>query len=122
MTTEAPAAPATNPHQPALTEDGHNLRCTAPDCGYALHVYHHPSGNTPPEYWAGLFHSYHSRQYDPGNAPDIAVDWEISASCSVCPDGIGDVKTNDSETVRCEECGTTWHIDGTGGERAEADQ
>jgi hypothetical protein len=116
MTTEAPA---TNPHQPA-TQDT-RIACAAPDCGYAMHRHPNPDGSSMDAFLLDLFHRNHSRQYDPGRAPDIAVDWEISACCSVCPDGIGDVRMEDSESVRCKECGTTWDIRGTSGERAEAE-
>jgi hypothetical protein len=81
-----------------------------------------PDGSSMDKFLLELFHKSHGGQYDAGRAPDIAVEWEISACCSVCPDGIGDVTTNDSETVTCKDCGTTWAMDGTAGERAEADQ
>jgi len=61
----------------------------------------------------------HLDQHKPGRAMDIAVDWEVSACCNVCEDEIGDVETDDGETLRCRECGTTWNIDGTNGEREE---
>lgn len=103
-----------NPHQP-IPEVG-RLRCAADGCDYALHF---PSTFRPELGYDG-FHRLHSSQYDPGRAPDIAIDWVISASCSVCPDGIGEVEaSDDGEGVWCQECGTTWSIHGTGGERAE---
>jgi hypothetical protein len=117
MTTESTA---TNPHQPQQTEN--RLTCTAPDCGYAMFTYglRHFEGQPEKQdtYWRSLF-TNHADQFDPGRAPDITVDWEISACCSVCEDKIGHVETNDSESVICKECGTTWHIDGTGGELKE---
>lgn len=62
----------------------------------------------------------HLAQHAPGRAVDIEVSWEPSAMCSVCSDGIGLVKIdNDGEGLECEECGTTWDIEGTGGERSE---
>jgi hypothetical protein len=41
---------------------------------------------------------------------------EPSALCSVCDDG-GDINQVDGETLQCRDCGTTWAIDGTNGER-----
>jgi hypothetical protein len=116
-------APATNQHQPV--EEGSFYRCATPDCHYSIYTY--PIRRLPvdrnAEYWASVWQSTHARQYDPGNAPDITVDWEISACCSVCPDGIGDVGTDaDGDGVQCKECGTHWTMDGTLGERAEEDQ
>lgn len=58
----------------------------------------------------------HLAQHEPGRAVDIEVNWEPSAFCSVCEDGIGDIKTNDSESLRCDDCDTTWDIDGRNGE------
>lgn len=66
-------------------------------------------------YYASAFRR-HAAQYEEGRAPDIAVDWEVSASCSVCGDG-GDVRQEDSESVGCRDCGTSWYIDGTYGTR-----
>lgn len=116
-------APATNPHRPV--EDGSFYRCFAAECDYSIYVYplRRLSAERSAEYWDVVWHSTHARQYEPGNAPDIAVDWEVSACCSVCPDGIGDVVTDsDGDGVECKECGTHWNIDGTLGERAEEDQ
>lgn len=101
-----------NAHQPVTATN--RIDCAATDCGYAMHTYHPPQGSID---WAHHFRQQHTAQYEPGRAPDITVDWEISACCSVCPDGIGKVVTNDSETVMCEECNTYWNIDGTCGER-----
>lgn len=56
---------------------------------------------------------------DPTRALDITVDWDISAYCSVCDDGIGDVQVNDIESIQCVVCGTTWSIDGKDGELAD---
>lgn len=61
----------------------------------------------------------HLAQHAPGRAVDIEVDWEPSALCSVCEDGIGLIKPDDDGGLECEECGTVWDIDGTGGERSE---
>lgn len=60
----------------------------------------------------------HLEQHAPGRALDIAVDWEPSARCSVCESG-GDIVMNDVETLICNECDTTWTLDGTDGERSE---
>ena len=58
--------------------------------------------------------SDHLAQHGPGRALDIEVDWEPSARCSVCADGIGDIEQEDEGLV-CQECGTSWNLDGTGG-------
>lgn len=60
----------------------------------------------------------HQEQHKPGRALDIAVDWEVSALCSVCEDGVGDIVRED-EGVTCRECGTSWDLDGTDGRRDE---
>ncbi len=60
----------------------------------------------------------HLAQHEPGRALDIAVDWEPLANCSVCADGIGDIEQEDEGLV-CQECGTSWNLDGTGGTRDE---
>lgn len=57
----------------------------------------------------------HIAQHAPGRALDIEVDWEPSALCSVCEDGIGDIDLAD-DGLACRECGTTWDIDGENGE------
>lgn len=58
----------------------------------------------------------HLAQHGPGRALDIEVDWEPSANCSVCPDGIGMIKFNDDgEGLACTECGTEWDMDGKDG-------
>lgn len=56
----------------------------------------------------------HIDQHKPGRALDIVVDWGVSAQCSVCDDGIGDI-VQDDEGLICRECRTFWNIDGTGG-------
>lgn len=57
----------------------------------------------------------HLSQHGPGRALDIEVDWEPSANCSVCPDGIGTIKVSDDGGITCTECGTEWGLDGKGG-------
>lgn len=57
----------------------------------------------------------HLSQHEPGRALDIEVDWEPSANCSVCPDGIGTIKHSDDGGITCTECGTEWDLDGKGG-------
>ena len=112
-TTDVP----TNQHQHIVDEN--YFRCAAPDCGYAM--YTHPIRHRPEEqateFWENQWRRLHADQYAPGRAPDITVDWEISACCSVCPDGIGDIKVEDSDTIRCEECATTWDMRGDNGYR-----
>lgn len=61
----------------------------------------------------------HLETHEPGRAPDIDVEYVLSASCSVCEDGIGDVVQDSSEMLECRECGTTWSEDGTYGEKTE---
>ena len=61
------------------------------------------------------FYADHQDQHRPGRAPDIEVDWEPSATCSVCPDG-GDIHQDSSDVLEGRGCGTTWYLDGTGGE------
>jgi hypothetical protein len=110
------AAP-TNQHQPST--DTKHLHCTAPDCGYTLHVHQNRTIKDPDQFWPEQFRRHHGDQYEPGRAPDVAVDWVVSACCSVCEDGIGDIEVNDSDSLRCKDCGTTWGMDGTAGERDE---
>lgn len=113
----ATETPAVNAHQPTKAE--HALRCAAPDCGYAMHVYRFPDDKDNTQLWFDHFKRNHTAQYEPGRAPDITVEWEISALCSVCEDAIGDIEVNDSDGVRCKDCGTTWSMDGTCGDRDE---
>lgn len=113
-------APTTNPHQPNPGPDTF-IHCAAPDCEYAQFTHRLPGRNEDQTaaFWTELFRSNHTAQHDPGRAPDITVEWEISASCSVCEDTIGDIVVNDSDSIRCKDCGTTWSIDGSNGERDE---
>ncbi len=107
----------TNPHQPDidfLSRGG--LKCTAPDCNFYLAV---PREDWL-ESWKPHFRDVHTQQYDEGRARDIEIEWVISACCSVCEDGVGDVQVNDTDTVRCNDCGTTWYMSGTGGELDES--
>lgn len=64
---------------------------------------------------------HHLETHEPGRAPDIEVEYEIVAYCSVCEDGLGDVEVVDIETLECAECNTVWYIDGTGGEREDSE-
>lgn len=68
--------------------------------------------------FADQYLAEHEAQHGPGRALDISVDWEVSALCSVCEDGIGDVQLED-DGVNCQDCGTYWSIDGTNGHRDE---
>lgn len=67
---------------------------------------------------AGELIDYHLEQHEPGRALDIEIEWILSASCSVCDDG-GDIEQDSTETVICNDCNTTWTIDGTDGELDE---
>jgi len=107
-----------NPHQPST--DTRHLHCTAEGCQFTQYVYPNPTIKDEGTFWLELFRRYHSDQYEPGRAPDIEVDWVISASCSVCEDGIGGVEVNDSDSIRCKDCGTTWDMRGGAGERDES--
>lgn len=60
-------------------------------------------------------------QHRPYRAFDTSVDWEVSASCSVCEDEVGDVVQED-DGVMCRECGAYWSVDGTGEYRDEEKQ
>lgn len=108
-----------NPHQPEPS--GGLLKCQAPDCGY-LRTFYVPEYRDYEKWLASACEGFkrdHSYQFEPGRARDISVDWEISALCSVCEDGIGEVEVNDSESLRCKECNTTWDMEGGNGEREE---
>lgn len=60
----------------------------------------------------------HIDQHAFGRATDLEVIWTISADCTMCEDG-GDIIDEDSETLRCQRCNTTWAIDGTFGELSD---
>ncbi|QAY16180.1 hypothetical protein SEA_SONALI_68 [Arthrobacter phage Sonali] len=109
-----------NPHQPSTGT--RHLHCTADGCHFTLQRPAASPNSTPGDFenfWLGKFIDYHSGQFEPGRAPDIAVDWEISACCSVCPDGIGDIEVIDSDTIQCKDCRTTWDMTGSNGDREE---
>lgn len=112
-----------NPHIPRLTES--TVECSAPGCSHVWYVgsdaVERAKERTPrdPVAFFTSIWGNHSRQFEPGGAPDITVEWELVAHCSVCPDKVGDVVTNDSESVVCNECGTTWGMDGESGETDE---
>jgi hypothetical protein len=95
-----------------LVMDGNAARCAG--CGHVIFGLAH----LQPGQMEAMFRNLHGRQYEPGNAPDITVEWELVAQCSVCPDG-GSIELVDSEGVRCTECRTTWAIDGSMGEREQ---
>lgn len=106
-----------NSHQPST--DTKHLHCEAEGCQFTQYVHPNPTIKDDDKFWLEQFRRYHSDQYEPGRAPDIEVDWVISASCSICEDGIGDIEVNDSDSIRCKDCGTTWDMRGTSGERDE---
>lgn len=115
-----------NQHQPIwhaspTVKDMYRVSCTAEGCHYLSSFVSTVHEEEFVRVRAEVHFSNHTKQYLPGSAPDIVVDWEISACCSVCEDGIGDIVTEDSESVYCKECGTTWSMDGTDGERKEDD-
>lgn len=91
--------------------DGQSIvaHCLADGCGYTIYTWSRTT--IDPE----TFGLGHQNQHRPGRALDIEVDGEPSAHCSVCPDGIGDIRTGDDSGIECTECGTWWEHDGTGG-------
>lgn len=112
-----------NPHTMVMAENRRTVTCAAEGCSYIMTHWDiqtrtREQNDTTAE---ALFMMHHRSQYEPGRAPDITVEWEISAYCSVCEDGIGDITQEDTETVYCRECGTTWSADGKDGERKEND-
>ena len=98
------------------------LECEAPGCGLAMYVGKHTTdtarAQASPADYLGFVWNNHARQFEPGAAPDITVEWELVASCSVCPEG-GDMRHGDDNTVVCDVCGSWWDHDGTGGEADE---
>lgn len=107
-----------NPHVPDFKFTDlfaiRGVACKAPDCPYLMYA-----GVRTEESYAALFKSDHAVQYEPGRAPDIEVDWEPSASCSVCEDS-GDVKADpDGDGLVCGDCGTRWDMQGESGEKDE---
>ena len=97
------------------------VTCAAEGCKFAMTHYDFPRRTREQNDTtaAAFFRANHSGQYEPGRAPNISVDWVISACCSVCEDGMGDIQQEDSETLHCTECGTTWNMHGEDGEREE---
>jgi hypothetical protein len=87
-----------------------SVSCAVEDCHFTL-----VAGLADAPTYARIFQDEHAAQYEPGRAPDIAVDWEIVADCSVCEDG-GDIEQED-DGVTCRKCDTRWSIDGRYGER-----
>lgn len=106
-----------NAHQPVLVRnpDGvaHTAECAAADCPHLV-----LAGLRTDKEYERMFKE-HTDQYEPGRAPDITVDWEVSALCSVCEDGIGDIEVDSDGDLACKECGTYWSITGDGGTRSE---
>lgn len=87
------------------------VRVECSECAYKTYT-----GGSPDRDWNHLIDG-HLAQHEPGRAVDIEVDWEPSARCSVCEDG-GDIH-QEGDGLTCRDCGTTWSIDGTNGERDE---
>lgn len=85
-------------------------------CGHCDHVVFGGRAADAPLPSANDVLADHLEQHRPGRALDVTVDWEPSALCSVCEDGIGMIEEQDGMLV-CTECGTTWELDGTNGER-----
>lgn len=107
-----------NDHE-LIIGDG-ELSCAAKGCDWIVYV-----GSASTDAARGSLNSQlyfdriareHSSQFDEGAAPNIEIEYELSAGCSVCPDKIGDVVCESGETIMCRECGTTWDMEGTMGE------
>lgn len=114
-----------NPHQPV--KDGFFWKCAVEGCHFMLMIpdtskFRVAEGQerAPQSYaddnYKELFKGDHTDTFNPGRAQDITVEWDILADCSVCEDG-GSVRVNDSDGVVCNECGTTWTMDGKQGTR-----
>jgi hypothetical protein len=110
-----------NAHQPELIRNADGIAtsasCAAPNCNTNVRA-----GMASDEGYIAHFTRLHTVQYEPGRAPDIEVDWDPSANCSVCED-LGEVKADpDGEGLFCVQCKTRWGMDGEHGERAEAEE
>lgn len=90
-----------------------SYKCLAEGCGHTSYTGLPKSGISPDRV---PFLVDHQDQHRPDRALNIEVDWIVSACCSVCEDEIGDV-VEDSDGLVCNECGTYWSRDGTGGYR-----
>lgn len=91
--------------------------CADEKCRYKVNF---PTASSMDNY-KRFFAERHTIQFNKNRAQDITVDWDISAYCSVCEDGIGTVIVVDGDTIRCTDCGTTWSMDGTGGLKKDGD-
>jgi hypothetical protein len=116
----------TNTHLPV--KNGFYWKCGAEGCHFMLNIpdtskfsVKDESQRAPQSYaddnYKEIFMRDHHDQYEPGRAPDIVIEYVISACCTVCPDKIGTIVQNDTDSVVCTECKTTWYTDGTGGEK-----
>lgn len=111
-----------NEHFPVPS--GATLVCNAPGCEYVAFVglpaINRGAASDVPfsEYFGHLWRG-HAHQYEPGSAPDISVEWELVATCSVCPEG-GDM-SHDGDGVHCETCGAHWNDRGEYGETDEVE-
>lgn len=92
--------------------EGVSLHLMCDECRYQMFTWVPVDVEHPEELLAD-----HLRQHGEGRALDIEVDWEVSARCSVCPDG-GNVRLSDDSLV-CDGCDTTWDLEGKFGERNE---
>lgn len=63
----------------------------------------------------------HANQFLPDRAPDIQVEYELVANCSVCDDG-GDMFQDWEGEIGCRDCGTSWDRNGEHGERHEDEE
>lgn len=68
--------------------------------------------NDPPRTWLSDHLAQHN---DPIRALDVTVEWQLVATCSVCPDGTGDMQVDDEGFIICNTCRTLWCADGTQG-------
>lgn len=87
---------------------GRSIKVSCSECGHSAFTH------VPPGFKDETLIDGHLAQHGPGRALDIVVDWQVLAECSVCVYG-GKVEADGEGGVTCEECGTYWDIDGSGG-------
>ena len=95
------------------SQAGRNVKASCTRCDYWVMTW------LPSQCPNELITHDHAAQHEPGRALDITVEWEVSANCSVCDDGIGAIRVDPDGDLECTECGTYWSITGTGGRRRE---
>lgn len=102
--------------QPTEDPRFEQITVTCSECPYAWH-YVREVGEVEP---ANGYIFRHRYQHEPDRALDVVVDWTPHAQCSVCADN-GNIEWGERrKTIRCQNCGTTWKLDGTDGRRRES--